>query len=706
MKKIYSILTIFSISQVIGCVTGDRSPASLSPSLEQDLVKIQAEQNRQQDLRYNIEYSITKKTEVSKYKSLKEQLAVSVQETEAMKLEVAQSLAEKKNHPDSVLFSAPNPYQKIEELILDNDAFKQMDSQSNEYAYILDSSGQTDYWLALGYLPDPPDPLHAPKVQLSCDGDFALDTDRTKNMYIYQKEKYFEFNDKGTGGRSYFFKPSAGLHTCEMKITLSGSKKTYKVHLQTNEGLLSARLNSEKEACFLPESNQMTAAQKLFYTSNFINMTCPNTPNNFEILNNPMLGVQKKLKALLGVVIPQETLEKQDPYFTMSCSKAPDLDAVYISALVFRRDFYGTVLLRALECQAKLGTEIKIFNSAVIEQKKDHIALNAFMQKYPNVKYLSYHYPSKWGRGIKDKMDGLHRTNHIKMFAAISKSHPENNVLIVGGRNVHDGFIFEKQPDYSKHPELVQYDGSDENFIHWMDLEILISSPKMTHDVVRQMYSMWNYDHETAKFQSVGIQISVPKIDFKSPDENEILLRHIYSAPYRDGQALESFYVEMFGTARKNITLVSPYLRLTPKIAEAMEKAIIRGVEIRIFTRINLKGDTADVVLTDVNKEAINRLKDKVAIYEWTKPGVILHSKLVLIDDTLSFNGGINLNKRSFIHDFENGTLIYNKSINAHFREIIKTYEAGSRLVTEKQKTKWWTGVIIWPLDDVFIQEQ
>lgn len=158
--------------------------------------------------------------------------------------------------------------------------------------------------------------------------------------------------------------------------------------------------------------------------------------------------------------------------------------------------------------------------------------------------------------------------------------------------------------------------------------------------------------------------------------------------------ALEKYYVDMIDHAQFEIKLSSPYLRPTDAITAALDRAIKRGVDITIQTRIDLSGDTLDWLYTEMNKESINKFKDRVKLYEWTGNS-ILHSKFMLIDDELAFIGSVNISRRSFVHDIESGFLIYSRDYTQRMEKIFDNYTAVSHRVTEKQKRKLFPSILI-----------
>src|SRR5690606_3998382 len=146
-----------------------------------------------------------------------------------------------------------------------------------------------------------------------------------------------------------------------------------------------------------------------------------------------------------------------------------------------------------------------------------------------------------------------------------------------------------------------------------------------------------------------------------------------------------------------------PYFRLSKPLAAAFERAIDRGVEITLVTRLNLDGDTLGSFLGETNKAGVNKFYEKIKVYNYTEDRVILHSKIVLIDDEFAFLGSVNLNRRSFIHDTENALFVYSP---AYAQELTQLYHEDyiqlSSQITEKQKQVFWKKIIIDLLSDKF----
>ncbi len=486
---------------------------------------------------------------------------------------------------------------------------------------------------------------------------------------------------------------------CDIKYDIgNGSWQTIKLVAEEDHFPILKQLNHLRVECKLPSSKQLLNRRKQFFLTNqFTNMTCPQSFSNYETLINAEDGFNAKVEALIGQKLSHEFIQASNPYAEIDFSKVPQLDAIYLSSLVYRDDFYGNILARLLEYHAQRGIPIRIMVSKILQLKKDSTFFDNIIAKYPNIKYQEYTFVKGPHDSTIDYLNELHRDVHIKILATIDNKVPENNIIITGGRNIHDGFLYKKKPDHSAYPELVQYGKEgDENFVHWKDFEIKLVSPELTKIIYAQLSTVWNRDSKTLEVDSINtntIDLSLPA-DLALNPEKGYGIRHFMTIPYRDGRRLEDFYVAMIESADKTIHFSSPYLRPTKKLSDAFERAINRGVKITIQTRIDLSGDTLDWLYTEVNKESINKFKDITSIYEWMGDS-ILHSKFMIIDQELTFIGSVNISRRSFVHDIESGFIIYGNQFATVMESIFQTYISGSRRVTKYQEIPFFSGIII-----------
>lgn len=544
------------------------------------------------------------------------------------------------------------------------------------------------------------------KARMYCDGDFQIKTGLSRKKYDSDDTAIFTLNHREENAARTRFFPSRELQECELFFREEGSKKEYGAIL-TRKSDPNSDLHRQVETCFLPNPQGLPGPEKFFLSADFSSMTCPASVDHITTLEDPIEGIRSKAEALLGQPIPQEMLDTQDPYYPLDFSKTPAFENIYVSYLVFRADFGGALIARLLAHHAEKGAQVRILTSEVITLKKDRSLLAKLVSEYPNVKLQLFEYHSSLGASILDHADVLHRAMHVKLLIGINRKSPEKNFAFFGGRNIHDGFVFKKIPDLSKYPELIQYGkGGDENFVHWRDFEVKITGPAFVERIAAHYVNLWDRDSETNLVRSINQDVVVPQpADLSYFKSEKPLVRHMMSLPYKDRHLLEDYYAGLLDSAEKTIRISTPYFRPAGKIMDALERAVKRGIKITLITRLALKGDTFGWFLGDVNKDGVNQFLDQFEIFEYKEkedPGIILHSKIVLVDDKIAFLGSVNLNKRSFLHDTENGILVYSSEFLERMNKIYDVYKEDSLPIDKEQKVHLFSRILLKIVDDKF----
>jgi phosphatidylserine/phosphatidylglycerophosphate/cardiolipin synthase-like enzyme len=579
--------------------------------------------------------------------------------------------------------------------------------------YAMNIADTTDYQLSVFHLPKINDPINNRyNATISCNAPFEIKQGLFFRKMAKEKIAKFELVEQKGKTPKITFRFNKLISQCEMRFhNIVHPEKQYGIRflpesLETNR---ISELRNKVDVCFLPSDKNLKGIEKFFLTSDYQSMTCGMNVKSDDLttLEDPLSGMKAKAESLLGMPVPEELITQKNPYLALDFSNAPKLDVVLISYLVFRSDFYGTLISRLLKWHADHGTQVRILVSDVITLAKDHQMLYGLQESSNNIKLQEFRYDSAGnGGGIGDLLSEFHRTMHVKLFVTLGKAE-KDNVAFFGGRNIHDGFVFKDTPNYSAFPEMVQYGsekGKDENFAPWRDFEVRVRSRTLAEKIANHYLTLWERDSQNFTMRSINQNIKINKyVDEQYFLNDDVtMIRHLLSIPYKDDAALENFYVKLFDSAEKTLRLSTPYFHLTKAIGDAVERAVARGVQVSVITRLDLKGDTADIIISEVNKGTINKFINKIKIYEYVVPNEILHSKLVLIDGKFSFIGSVNLNKRSFIHDMENGIMIYNKSYNQKMNKIMDSYMTTTKEVTEKQKLTLWKEIVVKIFDKDF----
>lgn len=427
------------------------------------------------------------------------------------------------------------------------------------------------------------------------------------------------------------------------------------------------------DLCTMPAGEGLSKLERVFYSDRWLSQTCVMPSVNIRLLPDAREGYNAKVYALLGSHLPDSFFDAGDPMAPLDFSGAPDLLMIYASYLDIKADFSGRVFERLLRYHAARGTPIRIMVTQVLERKKDRKLLETLAADYPNVQLQEFTWRPSRGSAYDERLSEFHKTHHIKLLATLSRKKGQSRIIL-GGRNVHDGFLYKKPLDLSRYPDLHTYAGTNglslNYYSNYRDFDIEIVDEQTVRTVASHFSTIWNRDTET----NVSTPFSVDRVGGKP----HYGFRHFISVPYSDAKALEHYYVELFDAAEQSIEIVNPYLNPTPALQAAIARAIARGVKITIISRINLKGDLGGKLLTELNEMFVEKYADRIKMFEYQEPDVVLHSKLMMIDRKVSIISSVNLNNRSFVHDSENGIIIYDPAVYRRIKAVFEDYRASA----------------------------
>ena len=125
--------------------------------------------------------------------------------------------------------------------------------------------------------------------------------------------------------------------------------------------------------------------------------------------------------------------------------------------------------------------------------------------------------------------------------------------------------------------------------------------------------------------------------------------------------------IAAFDAAQDTIRLVSPYLLPTHTVRQAMIRAIDRGVHVEVL--FSKKGDMD--MLSYGNFHFAKRLIRHGA-HVFLYKGSFHHSKIMMIDGTVSMVGSVNLNSRSLKWDYEAACFVFDKKTTAELNRIFE----------------------------------
>lgn len=233
--------------------------------------------------------------------------------------------------------------------------------------------------------------------------------------------------------------------------------------------------------------------------------------------------------------------------------------------------------------------------------------------------------------------------NHRKIVVIDGK------VGYVGGMNVADRYI------------------NGVSWGNWRDTHIRIEGKG-----VQGLQSVFLIDWFMVSKSLITAREFFPSLDNIGDNSMQIASSGYYS-PARD--ILQGFMQAIYN-AKTSIYIQTPYFIPPEGLLEALMSASIRGVDVRLM--VPRKSDTILVQLA--SRSYFKKLLIagvKVYFYE---PG-FLHSKLTVIDDSLTLIGSANFDIRSFEQNMEVEAFIYNTETALRAKEIFVEDQNNSTII-------------------------
>jgi phosphatidylserine/phosphatidylglycerophosphate/cardiolipin synthase-like enzyme len=408
--------------------------------------------------------------------------------------------------------------------------------------------------------------------------------------------------------------------------------------------------------------------------------TCPfSVTGSSRFLVDGVEALNARMAALLGRPLSRAELLSGDPNLPLDFSQAPDLELIMVSSLNFRADFQAALLARALAYHANRGTPVRIMMSATLVHGRDQDFLTDLAARHPSIQLQFYTWQQDApGRNI----DRLQRSQHTKIFLTLSAD-PDATRVIVGGRNLHDGYFFDRPFDLTEWPAL--RDHVEERlwargyFSIFEDLDVELRDTAFVRAIAAQALAYWHRD--TRSVTPLGpAQLAPPRSD----NGQGPLMRHAISLPWSDDRGLQRWVVEMIDAARSDIVIVSEFFFPPDAILEALLRAEARGVRVRVLLQLGSPEPT-DVVIRPLNIMSAARWGDRFSFFAYRGPAQLLHVKMLVIDRELSLVGSANFNRRSYVHDSENVLAILDRETAEHLLRAAERLIAASAPIPHGQ---------------------
>jgi cardiolipin synthase len=136
-----------------------------------------------------------------------------------------------------------------------------------------------------------------------------------------------------------------------------------------------------------------------------------------------------------------------------------------------------------------------------------------------------------------------------------------------------------------------------------------------------------------------------------------------------NASVLASTFVAAIGGALERVWIATPYFVPDSALTQVLMAAALRGVDVQLLVPNQRDNDSRLVALAAASYYDV-LLDAGCTIYEY-RPGM-LHSKSMVIDETLAVIGSANMDVRSLYLDFEVTTLFYDRDVTHQLAAIFE----------------------------------
>ncbi|MCD7971423.1 MAG: cardiolipin synthase [Candidatus Azobacteroides sp.] len=182
----------------------------------------------------------------------------------------------------------------------------------------------------------------------------------------------------------------------------------------------------------------------------------------------------------------------------------------------------------------------------------------------------------------------------------------------------------------------------------WRDMQLRIEG-KGTYGLQKVFLLDWYFAHKTVP----EIAPYFPPVEHDS-DKNP--LQVISSGPVDIYNCIEKGIFQAITSARKSIYIQTPYFIPSENILQALQTSAMSGVDIHIVIPKKSDNYFVDGATYSFVKDLLNY---NIHVYLYCKG--FIHSKCLIIDESLTISGSANMDIRSFELSFESNVFIYDK---------------------------------------------
>lgn len=316
---------------------------------------------------------------------------------------------------------------------------------------------------------------------------------------------------------------------------------------------------------------------------------------------------------------------------------------VHLEYYIFHPDHAGTALRDALIERARAGVRVRLLVDAVGSAQ----ARRFFSGLIDAGGEVSWFHPTQFGRVWQRPW--LNLRNHRKIVVI------DGRIGYTGGINISDDQDERRREDA------------------YRDLHL-----RLEGEAVRRLQKVFVEDWLYAN----GDEACIGEIAAQTPAcaRGPIATQVLSSGPDSPWEAIHRLHVSAIHAARARVWLVTPYFVPGEAAMMALTSAALAGLDVRLL----LPRRCDSLLVTLAARSYFDALMEAgVKVYEYGPR--LLHSKALVVDDSLALVGSANFDNRSFRLNFEVSVLFDDAALAAQLARHVESEFARARRVRARR---------------------
>jgi putative cardiolipin synthase len=386
------------------------------------------------------------------------------------------------------------------------------------------------------------------------------------------------------------------------------------------------------------------------------------------------------------------------------------LDLMYY---LWHEDHTGRLLLQEVFRAAQRGVHVRMLLDDVNPRTNDSAYLA--LSSHPNIELKLFNPSGVRSRGIARSIEVL-----LRLFALTRRMHnkawiADDNLAIVGGRNVGDAYFDAAETNFRDldvlmlGPAVQQTAQIFEAFWNCEDAKPIGELGSATQIANANLFGGSEADTESTLLNGIGDRGSIAEFIAASNDVHWVKRVRVISDPpekvrgWRRRSWLMKELLPIIQSARICLEIVSPYFIPGKRGSAILSDLVGNGVDVAVLTNSLAATDVAAVHGAYANYRK-RLLRNGVKLFElqpftrqpkisvFGSKGASLHTKAFSVDDKTGFVGSFNFDPRSVSLNSEMGVLFEDEKMVAELRYRFQSEispEASYRLELKNNVLHW-----------------